>query len=243
MPQAIPSYINSIGKIETDISINLSRKYGYKNILNIICFGKIINNRTAFYILEKNEINVGFKNLPKSKKNIPFVFLDLKSGTRKLYPNYKELQFLIDDEYKSLMEFTLSKKNNDYYTIDIDYVFKGLNSWKGFEFTTFYMPFKNKYEAERLISKINRRPSWKSIHGARSLKRIVNDCEDLDIDLYMVCANTLGKVGSKLNLAGNCYIFKLSIDQINNLEKGKPPTNGILCPFKEFIEVIENGFK
>ena len=57
MPQAVPSYVNSIGKIETDISTDLSRKYGEKNILNIICFGKIIYNGTVFYILEKNEIN------------------------------------------------------------------------------------------------------------------------------------------------------------------------------------------
>ena len=40
MPQAIPSYVNSIGKIETDISNDLSRKYGKKNTLNIICLGK-----------------------------------------------------------------------------------------------------------------------------------------------------------------------------------------------------------
>ena len=105
------------------------------------------------------------------------------------------------------------------------------------------MPFKNKHEAERLISKINRRPSWKGIYGARSLRRIVKDCEDLNIDLYMVCANTLKKVGSKLDLTGNCYVFKLSIEQINKLEKGQPPTNGILCSFKKFIEVVENGFK
>ena len=95
--------------------------------------------------------------------------------------------------------------------------------------------------AERLVSKINRRPSWKGIYGARSLRRIINDSDDLNIDIYMVCANTLKKVGSRLDSTGNCYVFKLSIDQINKLEKGLAPSNGIFCPFKKFIEVVENG--
>jgi len=239
MPQAHPSYIKSIGKIETDISINLCERYGKKNILNIICFGKIDYNKTIFYILEKNEINSKLKNYPKSKNNIPFVYLDLKSNVMKLNPNYNELQFLLNGKYKSLMDFILSNSNTDYYSIDIDYAFKSSKGWKGFEFTTFYMPFKNKKEVERLVSKINLRPSWKSVFGARALKKIIKNSEDLNIDLYMVCANTTKRVGSKLDLSGNCYVFKLNINQIIRLEKGLIPENGIFCTFREFIEVIE----
>lgn len=236
MVQTRPSYYYSIGKIEHEIINLLRNNPKIKDILNILVLIK--DDKTISYILEKNILNINSKITPNSNSNILFHYLDLSSNTKQIDPENNELKFLLDNKYQKLSDFILSNNNINYFSIDIDYAFNTTHGWVGFEFTTFFMPFINKQEAERLIIKINRRPSWKGQYGSIALKRIVDSAHDLNIDMYMVCANTMKRIGSKLKTDGNCYLFKLNHDQIKRLEQGLVPNDAVFCRFNEFPNKI-----
>ena len=67
------------------------------------------------------------------------------------------------------------------------------------------MPFKSKEVAEGLISKMNRRPSWRGPNGARALRNILTCAQDLKVDLFLVAANTVGRVGTKIDIDGKVF--------------------------------------
>lgn len=241
MGQTKPSYPNEINKIDKNIKEVLFQKYSINKVCNIICLFKQ-NEFPSYYFLEKNELNLKTTKLPKSKRKIPFVRIDLTSNNKIIHPNYEELSFLKLITHQNLSDYILSEQNKFYNSIDLDYVFLSNKGWIGFEFTTFYMKFTNKKEAERLISKINLRPSWKT-NGALALKNIYKCSIDLDINFFLVCANTIDKVGSKIDIKGNCYIFKLNYDEITRLENGLGPSKGVFCKFSELCGVLENGIR
>lgn len=239
-PQTKPSYPSQIGKIEHEVLKILNKNYIKENIGNVIClFRKDVSDPIA-YIIEENELNLNYKNFPQSAKRIPFLEINLSSSTKKIKPALGSIPLDKIKKYSSLSGFILSNENTEFISIDIDYIFKTNKGWKGFEFTTFYMPFKSKEVAERLISKMNRRPSWRGPNGARALRNILTCSQDLKVDLFLVAANTVGRVGSKIDIDGNCYVFKLSDQQIDNLENGKPPINGNFGKFKDFYKIIED---
>ena len=239
-PQTKPSYPSQIGKIEHEVLEILNKNYIKENIGNVIClFRKNVSDPIA-YIIEKNELNLNFRNFPQSKKRIPFLEINLSSSTKKIEPILGSIPLDKIKKYSSLSGFILSNENTEFISVDIDYIFKTNKDWKGFEFTTFYMPFKSKEVAEGLISKMNRRPSWRGPNGARALRNILTCAQDLKVDLFLVAANTVGRVGTKIDIDGNCYVFKLSDQQIVNLENGKPPINGSFGKFKDFYKIIED---
>ncbi len=98
------------------------------------------------------------------------------------------------------------------------------------------MDFFNYSRASELVSKMNRRPSWQGPNGAHALHKIVDSASDLGIDYYLVCVNTVSKVGSDLKTSGNVYFFQLDHDQIKLLTDGKPPKNAEFCSFNEFLD-------
>ena len=97
------------------------------------------------------------------------------------------------------------------------------------------MDFSSHARALELISKMGRRPSWRGPEGARAFHKIVESAEDLGVDYYVVCANTISNVGSDLKTNGNVCIFSLTHEQVDLLESGKAPNNSRFMSFREFI--------
>ncbi len=238
-PQLQPTYKNSINKIEKPIVEKLKSKYGNSKVLNIIVLSE--ENITKFYVYERNNINT-INNYndkrPYSIKKIQNVYLDYKSDPRLVLPNLEKFTPLIKTKYSSLSDYMLSSDNKKYITVDLDYVWYTGKSWKGFELTTFYVSFRNKSHAESLVSKMNRRPSWQGKSGAHAMRKILNSAKDLSINYFMVCINTLGRVGSRIKEDGNVYYFPLTDFNISTLESGKPPSNAIFSTYKEFLDFL-----
>lgn len=235
MAQTNPTYSIATGKPEKPIVDALINKYGETSISWPI----ILNNdiKTIAYYYEKNnqnKINTQEDIRPKSKKNIPSFFIDYTLETRIICPYDKFFKPFVEEQHSCSYDYIPTSKY--YSTIDLDYVWFTGENFFGFELTTFWVPFTNKAKAEDLISKINRRPSWKGANGAHALRKIVDSAEDLNIEYYMVCVNTVSKVGSAINTDGNVYFFRLDHKQIDRLEEGAAPLNAVFCTFQEFID-------
>lgn len=233
------SYPDALGKIEPEIADILKENYQVENVTNIICAYRIYEVDPFVYIIEDNRLNNKAKSFPPSKKEIPFSKVDLKLNEKLISPSIKELEFLKNTNITQLSEF-FRRDGHDFISVDLDYVFLTNTGWKGFEFTTFYMPFTNKEKAERLVSTLKRRPSWRGQEGAIALRKIVASSMDLNVDFYFIAANTTGKeIGSPINTDGNCLIFKLDYEQISRLEKGDKPTECKFGKFRDFCDIIE----
>lgn len=85
---------------------------------------------------------------------------------------------------------------------------------------------------------MNRRPSWSGPNGAHALLKVAAAAQDLNIEYYMVFANTIGKVGSALKTNGNVLYFPLTVDAVNFLSRGQVPPNAIFCSFQNFMNQL-----
>src|SRR5690606_11917267 len=101
-------------------------------------------------------------------------------------------------------------QQDSYSTVDLDYVWHTGDGFRGFELTTFWVPFTSEAEARRVVSMMNRRPSWAGPNGAHAMRKIALAAADLNVEYYLVCANTVGRVGSALNINGNVLLFPLT---------------------------------
>lgn len=235
MTQGDAKYPEAVSKLEQPILNKLIEKYGYTNI----CWPIVLSykNRTISYLYEsnnKNSINKGGHVRPISKSGITNWFLDYTSEPKKYNPDDNELESLLDNKYNSNYEFVLN--NDDYRSVDLDYVWYNGQGFKGFELTTFYVEFNNKENALRLISNMNKRPSWQSEHGAIAFNVIVDAARDLSIEYYLICANTISKVGSELKTDGNVCLIRMTHSLIHELEQGKEPSNVMFMTFNELLE-------
>jgi len=232
--QTVPTYGIATGKSEEPIVKELVIKYGLENIVWPIILSQ--DNSTKTYLYErnsKNRINNRDDVRPKSESHIPDTFIDYESTPRVIEPWRSELEHAIDECYSCSYDYIIS---SPYSTVDLDYVWTTSSGWKGFELTTFYVEFINKDRAANLVSKINRRPSWQGPNGAHALYKIVDSSEDLSIDYYMVCVNTISKVGSSIRTDGNVFYFPLTRTQIDRLSSGQPPIDAEFCSFDDFLE-------
>ena len=70
---------------------------------------------------------------------------------------------------------------------------------------------------------------------AHAFHKIVDSAVDLGVDYYLVCANTVSKVGSDLKTDGNVCLFQLTHEQVDLIERGKAPENSIFMSFSDFL--------
>lgn len=233
--QASPSYTNATRASDPIILKHLIAKYGANNVVWPLVLSA--NDKLICYVYERNRyrgINSSTSNHPSSA--IPSCFIDYTSNPRTISPKLDILEPFIQPDYLCSYDYIVSTPL-PYSTVDLDYVWKdGENQWRGFELTTFWKPFTDAREAERLVRQINKRPSWRGPDEAHALRKIVAAAEDLKIKYYLACANTVSKVGSDLKTDGNVYFFQLNNKQIDNLEKGAQPDNPKFCSFKDFIK-------
>ena len=237
MPQNIPSYPNATGKTEQIIIDNLYLKYPKNNIIHITALSN--DRNTINYVLEKNktnQINSIENNNPTSFKSIPFIYLDYTLNPRISFPEHIIYKKFVNLQFDSLYEYMLSNHNQSLNAVDLDYVWKGNSGWKGFELTTFYIPFRNENHARYLISQMKKRPSWQGKYGSRAFRKILDCAKDLNIDYYVVCMNTTNKVGSELDINKKVCIFKLDYQQINSLELGYTLHDFKFVSYDEFIK-------
>jgi hypothetical protein len=231
--QAIPTYAIATGKPEEPIVKELIRKYGYAQISWPIILSE--GDKTIAYLYEinsKNKTNSYSDIKPNSQSGIPSHLIDYTVVPRVISPHSSYLSDFISDRYSCSYDYITS---SPYSTVDLDYVWLDERNFKGFELTTFWMDFYNKQRAGQLVSKMNRRPSWQGPNGAHALHKIVDATIDLGIDYYMVCVNTVSKVGSEIKTNGNVYFFRLTHDQINRLFNGQEPLDAQFCSFENFL--------
>lgn len=234
MPQTIPSYghmTSSVSKLITEPLIN---KYGS---LSVVCPIVIIKNgEIAFYIYEAtkfsmvNQIN---SNRPKSAAKIVNYFNDYTVTPRIIFPPVEFLKEFISPPFSCNYEFILQQ--DQYNSVDIDYVWFNGTIWKGIELTTLYVPLKDKAEAERLVKMFVRRPSWQGINGPRAIYKLIDAAGDLGIEYYFVLVNSDKGVSNSFVTSGNSYWFPLTRENIGIIFHGSAPLNG---QFGTFVEML-----
>ena len=232
--QTVPTYSIATGKPEEPIVRELIDKYGYDNISWPIILNS--DNKTIAYLYERNEknkINSEYDNRPSSSSGLPTFFLDYTSHPRQIAPRADFLINFVDEKFSCSYDYII---NSPFSTVDLDYVWNFEGGFKGFELTTFWMDFYSHSRAAELVSKMCRRPSWQGPNGAHALHKIVDCAADLGIDYYLVCVNTVSKVGSNIKTSGNVFFFRLNHEQIDRLSRGLPPQYYQFCNFSQFLD-------
>lgn len=233
MAQTNPTYGFATGKSEKPIIDELIRKYGASNVSWPIVL--IHNDRTVAYLYEKNSknmINLEINRRPESRSHLLSYYLNYLKTPRESLPYEKVFDDFLAPQYTCSYDYII---NSPFSTVDLDYVWYNGSNFKGFELTTFYVDFTSHKKALDLISKMNRRPSWQGADGAHAFHRIVDSALDLGVDYYLVCANTISRVGSQLKTNGNICMFQLTHHQVELIESGRPPENSIFMPFSDFL--------
>lgn len=234
MAQTSPSYSNATSKSEKPIIDALIKKYGFSNVTWPIVL--IENDRTIAYLYEKNSknnINLEMDSRPGSKAHLFSYYLNYMKIPRESLPQEPFLQQFLKPEYSCSYDYIV---NSPFSTVDLDYVWYNGSNYKGFELTTFWVDFSSHAKALDLISKMNRRPSWQGPNGAHAFHRIVDSASDLGVDYYLVCANTVSRVGSDLKTNGNVCVFQLTHRQVELIQNGYPPENSKFMTFTDFLK-------
>ena len=236
-PQTNPKY-SHVTSIANRVIVNaLKRKYGRENVIWPIVLIK--GKRTIGYLYERNDqnvVNTEQDRRPISKAELPSFLLDYTTMPRRIIPAASRLGPFMAPEYRCSYDYITDYiTNSSYSTVDLDYVWMQQSGWKGMELTTFWVEFVNRTRAEQLIKKLHRRPSWQGPEGPHGLRKIVEASDDLGIDLFMVCVNTVGGVSNQYKTDGNVYWFPLSHDQIDRLVRGHLPTDANFDSFSAFL--------
>jgi hypothetical protein len=240
MAQTNPSYSSATGKSEKPIIDELIKKYGFSNVTWPIVLME--NDKTIAYVYEnnrKNTLNLEMDSRPGSKTHLLSYYLNYVKSPRELLPQEAFLQPFLKPGYSCSYDYILSlenSENSNFKTVDLDYVWYNGSNYKGFEMTTFWVDFSSHARALELIKKMNRRPSWQGPDGAHAFHKIVDSASDLGVDYYLVCANTVSKVGSELKTNGNVCVFQLTHRQVDLIQNGYPPENSRFMTFADFLK-------
>mgnify|MGYP003296450901 CR=1 FL=1 len=178
-------------------------------------------------------INFEMDNRPVSRTHLLSYYLNYTKTPRESLPPEKLFDEFLAPQYTCSYDYIV---NSSFSTVDLDYVWYNGSNYKGFELTTFFVDFSSHSKALDLISKMNRRPSWQGANGAHAFHRIVDSAMDLGVDYYLVCANTVSKVGSELKTNGNICMFQLTHRQVDLIESGRAPENSMFMSFGEFLQ-------
>lgn len=233
MAQANPTYEFATGKSEKPIVDALVRKYGSSNVSWPIVLME--NDQTVAYLYEyneKNKLNRIMDSRPGSRSHVLSYYLMYSKTGRWSVPRNEFLTGFLSEKYSCSYDYILEPAS-PYSSVDLDYVWYNGRNFKGFELTTFYMDFYSHDRALCLISQMNKRPSWRG--GPKAFHKIVESASDLGVDYYLVCANTVSRVGSALKTDGNVCLFQLTHEQVDLIAGGKPPQRTLFLTFSEFL--------
>lgn len=236
MTQATPSYEFATGKPEKPIVDALVCKYGLQSVVWPIVLSD--HTGTLAYIYERNQhnqINAPGDTRPQSHAGVGGFYLDYTTQPRLIEPPDAFFQPFMQLRFGSSYDYILSPLNGGCSTVDLDYVWHHGNGFRGFELTTYWKTFATEAEAKRLVATMHRRPSWGGPNGAHALLKVAAAAQDLRIDYHMVCANTVGNVGTALKTDGNVLHFPLTEAAVHSLSRGRVPHNAVFCTFAVFL--------
>jgi len=235
MSQTTPNYPYATGTAEAPIIDMLVEKYGTKALTWPIVLSGPSGDTLAYYYERnaQNQINSKDDIRPASQSGIQTFFVDYMSNPRSATPPAKLFNPFLSASFDNSYDFILQQ--DTYSTVDLDYVWFTGTAFTGFELTTFWVPFSTEAEARRLVSMINRRPSWAGPNGAHAMIKIALAAMDLNVEYYFVCANTVGRVGSALNTKGNVLFFPLTSNSVAALANGRVPADATFCTFQQFL--------
>jgi len=233
-PQMNPNYPYMTSGVNNIFTEPLIERYGLNNVIWPIVL--IRNNNIHSYLYEVNgqcNINAQTDNRPLSQAGLVNFYADYTVDPRSIIPSLDELNELISDNYNTSYQAVIKSEN--FNSVDLDYAWKIGERWKAMEFTTLWMPLKNKQEAERLIKMFVRRPSWRGPNGPHGIRSLINASADLQINYWMVCANSVVGVSNELVTGGNAFWFPLNHENINRIMGGHAPANSEFGTFEDLI--------
>jgi hypothetical protein len=217
----------------------LIEKYGADNVCWIIIWLTARDDEIKLYTTELNKsraTNTKNGNRPTgSSLGLHFVsYIE----PRTILPPEPLLTPSIANAYDCSYDYILKSGQTDFVTLDIDYVWRRDGEWRGLELTTWYTAFTNKARAEQLISTMKTRPSWKGKHKSTALLKILEATKDLGLSDYMMCCvNTVGR-SNIIAPDAKAYWFAITPREIARLSNGRPPENGTLGTFKDFLGTL-----
>lgn len=233
-PQMNPNYPYMTSGVNNIFTEPLIDRYGLNNVVWPIVLIK--ENSIHSYLYEVNtecNINSPADNRPASQASLINFYVDYTKDPRKIIPPSQELVELIAEKYNTSYEAVINSDN--FNSVDLDYAWKADENWKAMEFTTLWMPLQNKQEAERLVKMFVRRPSWKGPNGPHGIRTLINASTDLNLDYWMVCANSKKGVSNELVTDGNAFWFPLNHNNIDRILRGIAPANSEFGTFEELI--------
>ena len=241
-----PIYPNAIGKTPGFLLDRLLQRYGQENVVWTVVIGRQGGvNETVAYLFERNatnQVNRPDDNRPVSRSGIPNVFLDYTASERQLSANApRELEQLLDREFRSSLEFINKGGGRYYFTVDIDVLWRTDKGWRSLEITTFYSLFYSEQRAEFLSTEIHKRTTWKGPAGPIGMRRTVQATEDLGATKYLLMLNSTGgpnhpNQGYLSN--GNAYWFPLTQDQITRIVRRQVPIGGQFGTVSQLLEWV-----
>lgn len=233
--QMKPNYPYMTSGVNNIFTEPLIERYGAVNVIWPIVL--IRDNNIHSYLYEVNSlcnINRLTDNHPISQAGLTNFYVDYTKNPRDIIPPSKELEELTLGEFNTSYKAILGPTN--FNSVDLDYVWKCGENWKAMEFTTLRVPLKNKQEAERLVKMFDRRPSWQGQNGTHGIRTLIDASADLELNYWMVCANSVNGVSNELVTDGNAYWFPLTHENIDRIMKGDAPIDSEFGTFKELIE-------
>ena len=239
----LPAYPDATRVPPDFILRHLNGTYNAANVVWPTIVSAVVTGQTIAYAYDRNArnlINAPGDNRPLSRQGIPNTFLDYTANPRALPPGApRALGPMINGPHQRIYDFMVDRAANQGYTAaDIDFVWNTGEGWRGMEFTTFFVPFVDQAEAGRLVSMMNRRPTWQGNNGPIAMHSIINAGADLGLDLVMVCVNTIGRVTDAYRLNGNAYWFPLDANQLRRLQNGLVPNNGSFGTVQQMLNSL-----
>lgn len=155
MAQTTPNYPYATGTAEKPIIDALVQRYGDRSLSWPIVLSRSSGDTLAYYYERnaQNQINSVGDVRPESISGIKSYYLDYLASPRKITPPLPLFNAFLSSSFQNSYAFILQQEN--YSTVDLDYVWYTGDGFRGFELTTFWVPFTSESEARRVVSMMN----------------------------------------------------------------------------------------
>lgn len=244
--QPRPTYPGMTTVQSQDIIQHLITKHGNTNICWPVIFyraDKLQPLWLTFEVNEKNATNAGISSRFFRDGRLAEFFIDYLQSERQVipltdvpWPNPPGDE-IIKEQYVSTYSYVMSRNNQSFNTIDIDYVWRTKGSqYFGLELSTFWVPMNNVNTARRLVEKfIERRPAVRNAHQFTMLAQVAQ-MQQISLDLVFV--NVKGKDSNEILTEGNVFVIPIDPDTAENLHRGNFPSRYQFLSFREWLSTL-----
>lgn len=238
MQQAQPQYPNVTSHINPIIKDHLKNAYGEENLCWPIIW--LVADEIQWYTFELTshcDANLENGNRPNSAAGLNRYFVDYTSSPRRIIPHSSQLLPSIAHDYSCSYDY-ITDIGFGYRTVDINFLWRKNSKWHALDLTTFYKPFTDRAEAERVISYLRRRPTWK--HGVQAVYSQIEAAQDFGCVRYIMgCVNTVSRdVSDRIDTNGNAYWFPLDANNIQNILDRRALNNANFGTYQDFLATL-----